>query len=182
MHAYIHTYIVYYNLDVDDDLSWDVFNNMPFIESGEKSSSWKEDLKAPQKKQCWQICLKDIPIQHSMGRTGWIYRSMNGWFLWDINVGKYTTSPMDSMGYMDVSKNRGKKPKWMVKRMENLMNKWMIWVFSHYFWKHPYKVYIGLIIKGAPHPKGTNGTFMVNVGKYMSQGLNSLYWGWSSNL
>ena len=28
-------------------------------------------------------------------------------------------------------------PKWMVKTMENPMNKWMIWRFSHYFWKHP---------------------------------------------
>jgi len=27
---------------------------------------------------------------------------------------------------MDVSKNRG-TPKWMVKIMENPMNKWMIW-------------------------------------------------------
>ena len=40
---------------------------------------------------------------------------------------------------MDVSKNRGWfPPKWMVKIMENPMNKWMIWGFSHYFWKHPY--------------------------------------------
>ena len=36
---------------------------------------------------------------------------------------------------MDVSKNRG-TPKWMVKIMENTMNKWMIW--GEYFWKHPY--------------------------------------------
>ena len=28
---------------------------------------------------------------------------------------------------MDVSKNMGKPPKWMVKIMENPMNKWMIW-------------------------------------------------------
>ena len=28
----------------------------------------------------------------------------------------------------------GKTPKWMVKIMENLMNKWMIWGFYHYFW------------------------------------------------
>ena len=40
--------------------------------------------------------------------------------------------------YMDVSKNRGiYPPKWMVKIMENPMNKWMIWG-HHYFWKHPY--------------------------------------------
>ena len=33
----------------------------------------------------------------------------------------------------------GKPPKWMVKIMENPMNKWMIWrVEHHYFWKHPY--------------------------------------------
>ena len=25
-------------------------------------------------------------------------------------------------------------PKWMVYFMENPMNKWMIWGFSHYFW------------------------------------------------
>ncbi len=30
----------------------------------------------------------------------------------------------------------GKTPKWMVKIMENPMNKWMIWGY-HYFWKHP---------------------------------------------
>ena len=36
------------------------------------------------------------------------------------------------------SKNRG-TPKWMVKIMENPMNKWMIWGY-HYFRKHPYKV------------------------------------------
>ncbi len=36
------------------------------------------------------------------------------------------------------TKNRGKKkPKWMMKMMENPMNKWMIWGY-HYFWKHPY--------------------------------------------
>ena len=34
---------------------------------------------------------------------------------------------------MGLSKNRG-TPKWMVKIMENPMNKWMIWGFSHYFW------------------------------------------------
>ena len=33
-------------------------------------------------------------------------------------------------------KNRGGPPKWMVKMMENPMNKWMIWGY-HYFWKHP---------------------------------------------
>ena len=33
---------------------------------------------------------------------------------------------------MGVSKNRG-IPKWMVKIMENPMNKWMIWGFSHIF-------------------------------------------------
>ena len=32
----------------------------------------------------------------------------------------------------------GKTPKWMVKIMENPMNKWMIWGY-HYFWKHPNK-------------------------------------------
>ncbi len=40
-------------------------------------------------------------------------------------------------------KIRGKPPKWMVKIMENPMNKWMIWGFSHYFWIsthiHPYQ-------------------------------------------
>ena len=38
---------------------------------------------------------------------------------------------------MDVSKNRGGPPEWMVKIMENPMNKWMICGY-HYFWKHPY--------------------------------------------
>ena len=38
------------------------------------------------------------------------------------------------------TKNRGGKtgtPKWMVKIMENPMNKWMIWGY-HYFWEHPF--------------------------------------------
>ncbi len=35
---------------------------------------------------------------------------------------------------MDVSKNRGGPPKWMVYFMENPMNKWMIWVYFPYFW------------------------------------------------
>ena len=34
----------------------------------------------------------------------------------------------------------GKHPKWMVKIMENPMNKWMIWGYP-YFWKHPYIIY-----------------------------------------
>ena len=39
-----------------------------------------------------------------------------------------------------VSKNRG-TPKWMVNIMvPNPMNKWMIWGFSYYFWKHPFKI------------------------------------------
>ena len=45
---------------------------------------------------------------------------------------------------MDVSKNRGFSPKWMVKIMENPMNKWMIWGY-HYFWKHPY-MYINRLL------------------------------------
>ena len=36
-------------------------------------------------------------------------------------------SPQTWILDMDVSKNRGKPPKWMVKIMENPMNKWMIW-------------------------------------------------------
>ena len=37
------------------------------------------------------------------------------------------------------TKNRGRflPPKWMVKIMENPMNKWMIWGAHPYFWKHP---------------------------------------------
>ena len=31
----------------------------------------------------------------------------------------------------------GVPPKWMVKIMENPMNKWMIWGAHPYFWKHP---------------------------------------------
>ena len=34
----------------------------------------------------------------------------------------------------------GFPPKWMVKTMENPMNKWMIWGETHYFRKHPYGV------------------------------------------
>ena len=40
---------------------------------------------------------------------------------------------------MGVSKNSGKKTKWMVKIMENPMNKWMIWgVFPLFLEGHPY--------------------------------------------
>ena len=40
--------------------------------------------------------------------------------------------------YMGVEPNiGGKPPKWMVKIMENPMNKWMIWGYP-YFWKHPH--------------------------------------------
>ncbi len=38
---------------------------------------------------------------------------------------------------MGVSKNKA-TPKWMVKIMENPMNKWMIWEETPLFWKHPY--------------------------------------------
>ena len=38
--------------------------------------------------------------------------------------------------HLGVSKNNG-TPKWMVKKMENPMNKWMIWGY-HYFRKHPF--------------------------------------------
>ena len=41
--------------------------------------------------------------------------------------------------YMDVSKNRGKPPKWMVNIVENPMNKWMIWGETPIFLEgHPY--------------------------------------------
>ena len=40
---------------------------------------------------------------------------------------------------MRVSKKTG-TPKWMVKIMENPMNKWMIWGY-HYFWKHLCRVF-----------------------------------------
>ena len=47
--------------------------------------------------------------------------------------------PMNFGFNMGVSKYRGGPPKWMVKIMENPMNKWMIWgVFTHDFWKHPH--------------------------------------------
>ena len=40
---------------------------------------------------------------------------------------------------MDVEPKIGGVPsKWMVNIRENPMNKWMIWGFSHIFWKHPY--------------------------------------------
>ena len=42
----------------------------------------------------------------------------------------------------------GYPPKWMVKTMENPINKWMIWGY-HYFWKHPcrclYILYVYII-------------------------------------
>ena len=43
-------------------------------------------------------------------------------------------SDMATSGQTGVSKNTG-TPKWMVKIMENPMNKWMIWGVLHpYFW------------------------------------------------
>ena len=50
---------------------------------------------------------------------------------------------------MGVSKNRGKTPKMDGEKngkMENPISKWMIWIFSPYFWKHPYAH--GCILKG----------------------------------
>ncbi len=46
----------------------------------------------------------------------------------------------------------GKPPKWMVKIMENPMNKWMIWGAHPYFWKHPYidKFYINCLARFLP--------------------------------
>ena len=40
--------------------------------------------------------------------------------------------------YLDVSKNRGNPPKWMVKIMENPIK--MDDLGYHYFWKHPLNV------------------------------------------
>ena len=44
--------------------------------------------------------------------------------------------------HLGVSKNRG-TPKWMVKIMENPMNKWKIWGGHLYFWKHPFINFLG---------------------------------------
>ncbi len=41
-------------------------------------------------------------------------------------------------GYTVIYPTHMGPPKWMVKIMENPMNKLMIWGFSHYFWKLPY--------------------------------------------
>ena len=46
---------------------------------------------------------------------------------------------MISQQDLGVSKNRGGPPKWMVKIMENPMNKWMIWGYP-YLWKKPYNL------------------------------------------
>ena len=43
---------------------------------------------------------------------------------------------------MDVSKNRGGPPKWMVKIMENLIKMDDLGE-THYFWKHPYTIWRG---------------------------------------
>ena len=52
----------------------------------------------------------------------------NGWLEDDISFMECITILL----YMGVSKNNG-TPKWMVKIMENPMNKWMIWgVFPLY--------------------------------------------------
>ncbi len=42
-----------------------------------------------------------------------------------------------TLSYMDVSKTRGKKPKWIVYNGSNPMNKWMIWGVSHIFGSTP---------------------------------------------
>ena len=36
-------------------------------------------------------------------------------------------------------------PKWMVNRMENPMNKWMIWGKKPYFLKHPYNEHLHIL-------------------------------------
>ena len=61
---------------------------------------------------------------------GWIISNMCHWWPDDLSemIGDRITkwSEMNNLKYMGVSKNKG-TPKWMVKIMENPMNKWMIW-------------------------------------------------------
>ena len=49
----------------------------------------------------WRLVIRRVcrnSVVHPYHPWDWyIYRSMNGWFLWWISIGKYT-SPMDSMG------------------------------------------------------------------------------------
>ncbi len=51
-----------------------------------------------------------------------------GCIFWKCSLVNYGYSnPKKKTAQMGVSKNRGGPPKWMVKIMENPMNKWMIW-------------------------------------------------------
>ena len=56
---------------------------------------------------------------------------------------------------MDVSKNRGGSPKWMVKIMENPIKMDDLGGFSHYFWVDTHiKAYMSLVLQPPPflHP------------------------------
>ncbi len=77
--------------------------------------------------------LKSLPISVSL--TRWSLCSHLLRCFWHAAMQDCTCC---TLGYMGVSKNRGGPPKWMVKIMENPMNKWMIWGAHPYIWKHPY--------------------------------------------
>ena len=60
-----------------------------------------------------------------------------------VPLGKSSNLVYSIYIYIGVSKNRGGSPKWMVKIMENPMNKWMIWgEFSPYFCFNTHMAYI----------------------------------------
>ena len=43
-----------------------------------------------------------FPWDERYGTVGYIYRSMDAWFLWFSCIGKYTVRPMDLMGLVTI--------------------------------------------------------------------------------
>ncbi len=65
---------------------------------------------------------------------------INGWSM--VNSPVPAVARVDSMFHVLVNPKIGvgwHPPKWMVKIMEDPMNKWMIWGY-HYFWTHPFGI------------------------------------------
>ena len=93
---------------------------------------------------CWEkrtILTKTVRVSISNVKTGRSLGEQDWTILFDCHILSDTSLTFEFMNldHVDVSKNRGVyPPKWMVKIMENLMNKWMIWgVLPPFLVQHP---------------------------------------------
>ncbi len=82
-------------------------------------------------------------------------------FVWMLQVKMFASSTGENHQiHLGVNPKIGvKTPKWMVKIMENPMNKWMIWGAHPYFWKHPFRCYINKYFKSPNEPYGLVGGY-----------------------